>query len=278
MSYFDYKKHKIYYTEHGNGTPTLLLHGNTASSEMFASIVPLLSEKYHVIAMDFLGCGRSEHVTEWSADLWYEWSKQVKALCDHKGFENINIIGSSGGALAAINAALEYPELINAVVADSFEGIRANAGITEQIRTGRELAKHNEGFCAMLKSIHGDDWERVFDADTDAVIRHAQNIGEFFHRPLSELQCRLLLTGSAEDEMFPHGHYETLFSDICGQTPLAQACIFDRGSHPAMLSNTAEFAELCVQFFSQNIQNYLYSELADCQRQPLQRRTFQNVL
>lgn len=250
MSYFTYKNHKIYYSEYGSGTPLLLLHGNTSSSAMFAPVIPLLSDKYHLIAMDFIGCGQSDHIPQWNADLWYEWAKQVKALCDCKGFEKVNIIGSSGGALAAINAALEYPILVNALVADSFEGVRANVDITESIHAGRESAKQIEPFCEMLKAMHGDDWCSVFDADTDAVIRHAKEIGEFFHRPLSELAPKLLLTGSSEDEMFTKGHYEVLFKDIQKQVPNAQVHIFEHGGHPAILSNTAEFTQLCVRFFN----------------------------
>ena len=110
--------------------------GNIFISEM------TISEKHHVITMDFLGCGQSDRLDELPTDLWYEWSKQVVALCDYKGFEKIGLIGCSGGA---INVALEYPERINAVVADSFEGIKASSSITEQIRIGRHYAKQNEG-------------------------------------------------------------------------------------------------------------------------------------
>ena len=106
------------------------------------------------------------------------------------------------------------------VVADSFEGIKANASITEQIRVGRSYVKQNEGFCSMLKMMHGDDWDKVLDADTEAVVSHAKTVGNFFHRPFSELQSRLLLTGSAEDEMFPKGHYEELCHNICSQNSL----------------------------------------------------------
>ena len=106
-----------------------------------------------------MGCGQSDRLSEWPVDLWYEWAKQVVVLCDYKGFGKIDLIGCSGGAIAAINVALEYPERINAVVADSFEGIKANSAITEQIRMGRNYAKQNEIFCSMLKLMHGDDWE-----------------------------------------------------------------------------------------------------------------------
>lgn len=59
----------------------------------------------------------------------------------------------------------------------------------------------------MLKDMHGDDWEAVFDADTNALAHHAQEVIEFFHHPLSEIKVQLMLTGSATDEMFPRGHY-----------------------------------------------------------------------
>ena len=212
MSYFDYEGNRIFYEEIGDGKPLILLHGNTASSKMLAPIMTLFSEKYHVITMDFLGCGQSDRLREWPADLWYEWSKQVVALCDYLNFAKVDLIGCSGGALAAINVALENPERIDAVVADSFEGIKANPSITEQISIGRNYAKQNEGFCAMLKLMHGEDWLKVLDADTEAVMNHAKTVGDFFHRPFSELQAKVLLTGSAEDEMFPKGHYEGAFS------------------------------------------------------------------
>jgi len=249
MSCFNYKGKKNYYEEAGDGKPLLLLHGNTACSKMFAPVLPMLTEKYHVIVPDFLGCGQSDRCEKWPSDLWYEWSRQAAALCKYKGFEKVNVIGSSGGAIAAINLALENPETVNAVVADSFEGLYANPDITGQIRIGREYAKQNEEFRTMLKAMHGEDWESVVDADTEAIVNHAQKIGDFFHRPIEELSVKLLLTGSAEDDMFPREHYNKLFDNICSKTGLARSHIFEHGGHPAMMSNIKEFISLCDKFF-----------------------------
>ena len=251
MSYFSYKNKKIYYEEAGEGKPLLLLHGNTACGKMFTPILPLFMAGCHVIVPDFLGCGQSDRCEKWPSDLWYEWSRQISALCEYKGFEKVNIIGSSGGAIAAINMALDNPEMVNAVVADSFEGLNASPEVTEQIRMGRKFAKQNEKFCAMLKMMHGEDWESVVDADTEAVVAHAKTIGLFFHKPIEDLKVKLLLTGSAEDEMFPKGHYEKLFADICCRTCMAKSHIFEHGGHPAMMSNMEEFVALCDEFFAE---------------------------
>lgn len=113
-------------------------------------------------------------------------------------------------------------------------------------------AKQIEGFRAYLRSLHGEDWEQVFDADTDAVVRHAKEIGSYFHRPLSELQVPLLLTGSEEDELFPSGHYQRLFHEICQETGRAEAHIFPHGGHPAMMSNMKAIAALLDRFIESN--------------------------
>lgn len=249
MSYFAYCGKRISYEDCGSGKPLVLLHGNTVSSRFFTPVIPQLSGKYRVITLDFLGCGQSERMEKWPVDLWYEWSRQVTALCAELGLAKIKLIGCSGGALAAMNVALEKPELVEAVVADSFEGLEANPDITEQIRMGRESAKQSADFCAMLSAMHGDDWENVLDADTEAVVQHAKTVGTFCHKKMEALQTKLLLTGSAEDEMFPMGHYEELFSSICAQTPMAGSHIFEHGGHPAMMSNMAEFIALCDEFF-----------------------------
>ena len=31
------------------------------------------------------------------AYIWYDWAKQVKAICDHLGLNKVKLIGSSGG-------------------------------------------------------------------------------------------------------------------------------------------------------------------------------------
>ncbi|MDO4493799.1 MAG: alpha/beta fold hydrolase [Clostridia bacterium] len=252
MPFFDDRGIRVYYEDHGdpNAAPLLLLHGNTASSALFAPVLPLFAERYRVIALDFPGNGKSDRIPRWQSDLWFGWAACAAELLRHLGTPRANVIGCSGGALAALNLALEVPELVNAVVADSFEGLVADPALTDRIAAGRAFAKQNEGFCAFLQQLHGEDWESVLDADTDAVVRHAREVGAFCHKDIRALTVPLLLTGSAEDEMFPAGHYAQLFGEISGAAPLAEAHIFPHGGHPAMLSNAAEFLALSGAFFA----------------------------
>lgn len=120
MAYFIYDNKKIYYKEIGNGKPLIFLHGNTASSSMFLEIVNFYTDIFKVILIDFLGHGKSDRLSIFPEDLWFDEAMQVIAFLKEKQYEKVNIIGSSGGALVAINVALEAPELVSKIVADSF--------------------------------------------------------------------------------------------------------------------------------------------------------------
>ncbi len=250
MPYFCYRDKDIYYEENGSGTPLLLLHGNTASGAMFASLVPELAKRFRVIVIDFLGCGRSARVPALAEDLWYDEALQAAALLDFLGCERAFVIGSSGGAIAAINLALERPELVEKLVADSFEGERALSDVTESIAAQREASKQDEGARRFYEAMNGEDWESAVDADTDAILAHATHIGNFYHQPLSSLKADILLCGSLGDEFAPPGFFEQVYGDILKKTEHGEMHLFESGSHPAMLSNMKEFVRLCEEFFA----------------------------
>ncbi|WP_075717408.1 alpha/beta fold hydrolase [Roseburia sp. 499] len=250
MAYFKYHSHNIYFEEIGMGTPLLFLHGNTASSVMFSEIKETYAKDYRVILIDFLGCGKSERIQTWAEDLWYDEAMQAICLLDEKGYQNVNIIGTSGGALAGINIALERPDLVNKIIADSFEGEKANPLITENLRIGREASKNDVGSKMFYEMMNGSDWESVIDADTKSVIAHAEHIINFFHKPINTLKAKILFTGSKEDPFFPEGFYENLFHDMIGKVEHGKQFLFEHGGHPAMISNQEEFILISKAFFS----------------------------
>ena len=88
--------------------------------------MPLYAEKFRCILIDFLGNGQSDRVENFSPDMWYDEALQTIALAEHLQCGKVSLIGTSGGAWAAVNAALERPDLFHAVVADSFDGRTLN--------------------------------------------------------------------------------------------------------------------------------------------------------
>lgn len=252
MSYFNYKNKKVYYKEIGEGEPLLFLHGNTASSNMFRDIIGLYTEKYKVILIDFLGHGQSDRLEKFPIDLWFDEAKQVITLLREREYGKLNIIGSSGGALVAINVALEAPDLVDKVIADSFEGEVPLKAFAKNIIEERELFKKDEGAKMFYSLMHGDDWENIVDNDTRAIYEHDRVIGKFFHKSLEGLECNILLTGSKEDEFISavdSNYFQKTYESMIKKIVHGEIHIFESGGHPALLSNQIEFAKVSIKFF-----------------------------
>lgn len=253
MSYFKYNKHNIYYEEIGVGEPLLLLHGNTASSTMFFEIAKRFSDIYKVILIDFLGHGKSDRISVFPTDLWFDEAQQVISFLREKKYEKINIIGSSGGALVAINVALESPEHLSKIVADSFEGERPLKEFTMNIAEERARSKENENAKRFYQWMQGEDWEQVVDNDTFAIVRHEKEIGKFFHKELSEFKPDILLVGSKQDEFVSSispTFFEQTYGEMIKKIGHGEMRLFEAGGHPAMLSNQDEFVSVAKEFFA----------------------------
>ena len=85
MSYFNYQGKNVFYEEMGNGSPLFLLHGNTASSNMFYEMAGKYAEHHRVILIDFLGNGRSDRVPGCPEEMWIDQGHQVVELCRELG-------------------------------------------------------------------------------------------------------------------------------------------------------------------------------------------------
>lgn len=254
MAYFKYKNKSCYYENYGDGEPLIFLHGNTASSKMFSSLVELFSQSFEVILIDFLGHGKSDRVESFATDLWYDEALQVIEFIEQMDYKKVNIIGSSGGALVAINVALERPDLLNRVIADSFEGEEPFQAFVENVVAEREASKHDENAKAFYYMMHGEDWESVVDNDTKVIFEHSKTIGKFFHKDLTQLTSPILFTGSKEDEfvkLINPNFYHVLFSNMIEKIGHGQMHIFETGGHPALLSNQEQFSIIAMDFLRQ---------------------------
>lgn len=246
MPYFMYQNKKIFFEKYGTGTPLLLLHGNSLSSRMFLPVVDDLQKYTKVILIDFLGNGYSDRISSISDDLWYDEALQAISLIDYLGYSQVNLLGSSGGALVALNIALERPDLIGKIIADSFEGERPLDSFVTNIHQDRALSKENPWLRTLYQQNHGDDWEEVVDNDTLAIYTHYQKHKTFFHKKLCELKVPVLLTGSKEDEFMSGDFFEKVYRNL----PIGnkKICIFEHGGHPAIISNKDTFIPLVIRF------------------------------
>jgi len=104
----------LYYEETGSGPPLLLIAGLSANMLDWATLLPTLAERFHVVAFDNRGAGRSSappgpYTTRLLAD-------DAAALLDHLGIERAHVVGASMGGMMAQELALAHPERVDRLI------------------------------------------------------------------------------------------------------------------------------------------------------------------
>lgn len=100
MSTFQYKNIKINYVSYGKGSVVVLLHGFLENITMWENIVPTLSKKNRVIAIDLLGHGKSNNLSY--VHTMIDQAQMIKALLSYLKLRRVIIIGHSMGGYIAL--------------------------------------------------------------------------------------------------------------------------------------------------------------------------------
>ena len=87
---------ELYYVEAGTGTPMIFIPGWCGTTEFFEQYqIPHFSKNYRVISYDPRSHGRSSKTLE--NNNYTQHGKDLKALIDALGLENVTLIGHSAG-------------------------------------------------------------------------------------------------------------------------------------------------------------------------------------
>lgn len=242
MAYFNFENSKVYYKVEGHGAPLLLLHGNSVSSKIFSQIIKKYVRYFQVILLDFPGHGKSDRLAKFETDFWFYNSKVTYALINELKLNEVSVIGTSGGALVAINLALEHPDKIKYLVADSFEGEYPLMSYINSIETDRKRDKKKILAKLFWFYCHGFQWEKIVDLDTKVNIEFSKTGKSFFHKSISKLKVPTLLTGSMRDEYC--NRLDEIYKELQEKNNKLEIHLFEDGNHPAMLSNRDKFLNL----------------------------------
>jgi len=100
---------------HGTGEPLLLLHGGLFSTGMFGPTLTQLAEHRRVIGVDLLGHGHTSLGNRTRIRL-EDIGRDLAVVIDMLGLEQVDAMGYSFGAGAALQLAFQYPDMVRRLV------------------------------------------------------------------------------------------------------------------------------------------------------------------
>ena len=112
-----------YYEISGDGAPLLLLHGGLGSTDMFAPLMPALTEHRQVIALDLQGHGRTA-LGERKISV-EDMGDDMATVLEQLGYSTVDVLGYSFGGGVAFRFAVQHPERVRRLALVS-------AGFSEQ--------------------------------------------------------------------------------------------------------------------------------------------------
>ena len=110
---------KIFYREAGpRDAPTILmLHSYPSSSRMFATLIPLLADRYHLVAPDYPGFGESDAPP--ASEFAYTFDHLARVVADFTqvvGLRDYVLLQQDYGGPIGMRLAVAHPERVRAII------------------------------------------------------------------------------------------------------------------------------------------------------------------
>jgi pimeloyl-ACP methyl ester carboxylesterase/enoyl-CoA hydratase/carnithine racemase len=129
---------RIAYVDVGQGPPVVLLHSLGTSSALWDDILPALTTKYRVVAIDARGHGDSTKHGAWDAD---SVANDVVAATEAAGLERFGLVGISMGGLTAVRVAAKLGQRVAALVLSSAYACVAGSAAEKRLTAVQGLLK-----------------------------------------------------------------------------------------------------------------------------------------
>lgn len=101
---------RIHYLDEGAGEPILCLHGEPSWSYLYRKMIPPLAAHYRVLAMDFVGFGRSDKYTDPAAYTFQMHRDTLVGFIETLDLQNITLVVQDWGGLIGLTVATQLPE------------------------------------------------------------------------------------------------------------------------------------------------------------------------
>ncbi len=267
---------RLHYHESGgeHDETVVLLHGGGPGASAWSNVgrnIPVLAKRFHVIAVDQPGFGRSDKQTE-HPQYFTHSADALAGLLDALGLGRVHLIGNSLGGGTAVRFALNYPDRAGRLVLMGPGGLSVNVFSPDPTEGIKNLAKFaappgpsKEKLEAFLRVMVYDQSlitpelveERFAAASAPESLAAMAAMGASFSRPDSfeqgmlwreayRLRQRVLLVWGREDRVNPLDGALVALKMI----PRAQLHVFGRCGHWAQLEKFDEFNRLAMDFLA----------------------------
>jgi pimeloyl-ACP methyl ester carboxylesterase len=268
---------RVFYREAGSkDAPTLLLlHGFPTSSHMFRNLIPLLADRFHVVAPDLPGFGFTEAPDRTRFAYTFDnLAKVIEGFTDAVGLARYAIYVFDYGAPVGFRLALAHPDQVTAIISQNgnayAEGL--SDGWNPIQKYWREPTAENRQALRDFLTPPATKWQYVHGVKDEALVApeaytldsallarpgndeiqldlfldYAGNVALYpkFQEYLRTKRPPLLAVWGKHDPFFLPAGAEAFRRDI----PTAEVHFFDTG-HFALETHAAEIAAAIRRFF-----------------------------
>src|SRR6266849_850548 len=107
---------RIYYEEHGSGTPLVLAYGIGGNATMWDVNIPGLAARHRLVLWEPRGHARSDSPDDPAKYSFARWSLDLKAVLDHLGISKAHVGGLSLGAGIATRFTIRFPRRVRSLL------------------------------------------------------------------------------------------------------------------------------------------------------------------
>jgi pimeloyl-ACP methyl ester carboxylesterase len=251
------------YLQAGSGDPVVMLHGSgpgVSATANWQYTIPVLAEKFHVLAPDIVGFGGTER----PADIVYSlrtWTDHVWAFLDAHSIEKTAIVGNSLGGRIALQMATDRPDRISRMVLMGSPGVGMTP--TDGLAALRAYEPSHDAMGALLRNYFAVNPALI--TDELVAIRYEASIADGAHEAYRAMFFDPRHKGSelgiTEDEvrtittptLLVHGREDSVVPlsvsvTMLGQLPNADLHVFSHCGHWTQIERADEFSALVKDY------------------------------
>lgn len=114
-NYLQLERGKMHYITEGDGDPVLMVHGNPTWSFYYRNLVQCLAPTHRAIAIDHMGCGRSDKPASYSYTL-DQHIENLSTLIQSLNLNNATLVAHDWGGAIGLGALLRNRERFKRIV------------------------------------------------------------------------------------------------------------------------------------------------------------------